>query len=201
MKRIFKSMSTATQTLGCTPPNSMMKTNGSLSWLEKICYNKPDMSNPEKPEQSHSPEEEKEDLFDGEEHSLESDLAVVGQVVPELEKRLAQSGWSEDDVYRMQLATREALVNAIKHGNRELEEKSVHVTAEIGSDQVRLMIRDEGEGFDWANLPKPVDPKNLLKTSGRGIDWMKRFFDKVEFEFVEKEQTKGIKVTLTNKKT
>ena len=80
------------------------------------------------------------------------------------------------------MALREALANAIKHGNRQDTSKHVHLEMDIVADTLAIAIRDEGSGFDPAAVGDPLAAENRLKTSGRGIFYMKTFMDDVRFE-------------------
>jgi serine/threonine-protein kinase RsbW len=79
------------------------------------------------------------------------------------------------------MALREALANAIKHGNRQDLDKHVHLEMDIVADTLAISIRDEGPGFDPEEVEDPLAPENRLKTSGRGIFYMKTFMDDVRF--------------------
>jgi serine/threonine-protein kinase RsbW len=80
------------------------------------------------------------------------------------------------------MALREALANAIKHGNRQDLSKHVHLEMDIVGDTLAIAIRDEGEGFDPAKVDDPLAPENRFKTSGRGIFYMRTFMDEIRFE-------------------
>ena len=80
------------------------------------------------------------------------------------------------------MALREGLANAIKHGNRQDTSKHVHLEMDIVGETLAISIRDEGPGFDPAGVGDPLSPENRLKTSGRGIFYMKTFMDDVRFE-------------------
>jgi serine/threonine-protein kinase RsbW len=79
------------------------------------------------------------------------------------------------------MALREAVANAIKHGNKLDMSKNVHVEMDVVADTLAISIRDEGEGFDPAAVGDPLAPENRLKTSGRGIFYMRTFMDDVRF--------------------
>ena len=83
------------------------------------------------------------------------------------------------------MALREALANAIKHGNGQDLAKRVHLDMDVVDDTLQLTIRDEGSGFDPARVADPLAPENRLKTSGRGIFYMKTFMDVVSFRPVD----------------
>ena len=95
----------------------------------------------------------------------------------------AIAGLDEDAMHWVSVAVRESVINAIKHGNREDRQK--HVTVEFiltpSADPAEFVVRvlDEGEGFDPTEVANPLDPENVLKSSGRGIFFMKSFMDDV----------------------
>jgi serine/threonine-protein kinase RsbW len=78
---------------------------------------------------------------------------------------------------------REALTNAVVHGNREDPNKLVFVTSRCSEDgEVSITVRDEGQGFDSRAVPDPTVPENLLSSHGRGIYVMRKLMDEVSFE-------------------
>jgi serine/threonine-protein kinase RsbW len=83
------------------------------------------------------------------------------------------------------MALREALANAIKHGNSQDQAKRVHLDMDVVDDTLQMRIRDEGAGFDPAAVADPLAPENRMKTSGRGIFYMKTFMDEVGFRPVD----------------
>ena len=82
----------------------------------------------------------------------------------------------------VEIALREALANAIIHGNHEDHRKHVHVTCRCEPDEVSIAVKDEGKGFDTNNLPNPTAPENIGSVHGRGIHVMKALMDEVRFE-------------------
>lgn len=88
----------------------------------------------------------------------------------------------EDSYGNILIAVTEAVNNAIKHGNRNLPEKKVTINVHQSSGDIKINVNDEGDGFDFNNLPDPTSPENLEKESGRGIFLMKSLADDVEFE-------------------
>jgi len=94
----------------------------------------------------------------------------------------AQAGHdSEEETYWLVTALREAVANAVRHGNRENPDASVRVEIDVGAEEVRIRVADEGEGFDPSELPDPTDPEHLLRSSGRGIFYMRQFMNRVDF--------------------
>lgn len=89
----------------------------------------------------------------------------------------------DDDIYgNIMIAVTEAVNNAIKHGNSNNKEKNVYLSLALDSSMIKFIIKDEGTGFDYFNLPDPTSPENLEKPGGRGIFLMKHLSDEVEFK-------------------
>lgn len=96
-------------------------------------------------------------------------------------KLIAGRELSEETRHWILMALREALANAIKHGNAQNLSKRVHLEMNVTGDTLQIRIRDEGEGFDPAKVEDPLAPENRFKTTGRGIFYMKTFMDEVRF--------------------
>jgi serine/threonine-protein kinase RsbW len=88
----------------------------------------------------------------------------------------------EDHYGNILIAVTEAVNNAIKHGNKNLPEKKVTINVHESNGDIKINVNDEGNGFDFNNLPDPTSPENIEKESGRGIFLMKSLADDVEFE-------------------
>ncbi len=93
-------------------------------------------------------------------------------------------GLDEDSLHWVSVAIRESVINAIKHGNRNDSAKRVFVEFETATKadvpELAIRIRDQGEGFDPEQVANPLDPENLLKSSGRGIFLIRNFMDDVQ---------------------
>ena len=92
-------------------------------------------------------------------------------------------GLDEDSLHWVSVAIRESVINAIKHGNRNDSSKRVFVefeTATTDVPELAIRVRDQGEGFDPETVANPLDPENLLKSSGRGIFLIRNFMEDVE---------------------
>ena len=87
-----------------------------------------------------------------------------------------------DGESEVEIALREALANAIIHGNHENPRKHVHVRFRCNPDEVSIAVKDEGRGFDINEMPDPTAPENIGSGHGRGIYLMKAFMDDVRFE-------------------
>jgi serine/threonine-protein kinase RsbW len=92
-------------------------------------------------------------------------------------------GVDEDGSHWIGMAVREAVANAIKHGNKLDVRKKVNATFELAGYELEITISDEGQGFDPEKVSDPLNPQNLMKTSGRGIFYMKTFMDQVQYTF------------------
>jgi len=91
-----------------------------------------------------------------------------------------RSGFLEEDLHKIGMAVREAMVNAVVHGNRYNLKKKVHFSLSSSSEQMSVRIADEGEGFEESELPDPLSEENLLRQSGRGLLLIKAFVDEFE---------------------
>src|SRR5262249_8625012 len=79
------------------------------------------------------------------------------------------------------LALGEAVSNAIRHGNRRDQKKHVEIEGQIDGEMLRLKVRDQGDGFDRDPAHDPVDPANLLASSGRGLFLIESVMDEVRY--------------------
>ncbi|MEM7479556.1 MAG: ATP-binding protein [Acidobacteriota bacterium] len=104
----------------------------------------------------------------------------IVQVV--LNDALERLGVGEDSRHWIDLAVREAVANAIKHGNQCDPAKRVEVEARLEDHTVVVRVEDEGHGFDPRYVEDPRAPKNLLRPSGRGIFYIEKFMDGVDWE-------------------
>jgi serine/threonine-protein kinase RsbW len=94
---------------------------------------------------------------------------------------ISRSGIGEESAFGIDMAVREAVTNAVLHGNRQDESKIVEIRFRNSATALEITVRDEGRGFNPEGVPDPTDPQNLLKTSGRGILFMRTFMDEVEW--------------------
>ncbi|MFN6963655.1 MAG: ATP-binding protein [Pyrinomonadaceae bacterium] len=111
--------------------------------------------------------------------SLPSRIESVEDAAAEAE-RIARE-WSYGDEYlsAIDLAVRESVANAVKHGNKFAETKRVEITFADTAEGFEVSVRDHGEGFAVDEVPDPTDPANLLKNTGRGILFMRSFMDEI----------------------
>ena len=95
--------------------------------------------------------------------------------------RLRELGYGDDCRFAVRLALEEALVNAMKHGNRMDQSRCVHLAYRVLPERVEIHVTDEGDGFDPAKVPDPTADENLAKPSGRGIMLMRCYMDEVAY--------------------
>ena len=95
---------------------------------------------------------------------------------------LKHMNFSQEDGERLWLAIQEGIANAMRHGNKLDKQKPVKVVFTPDSEKLEIRISDQGKGVDFATIPNPNLPENLLKPSGRGVYFMKAVMDTVELE-------------------
>jgi CheY-like chemotaxis protein len=148
---------------------------------------------------------------------LENDPSLIPPLVSYLRDGvLRMSGSDETGLIQMTIALREALLNAMDHGNLELDsalrerddhsyhalrrerqaiqpyaDRRVYVASRETPGEAVFVIRDEGPGFDTSKLPDPTDPANLERRSGRGLLLIRAFMSEV------RHNARGNEVTLT----
>jgi serine/threonine-protein kinase RsbW len=120
-------------------------------------------------------------------HSLPSRVGAISPYVDQLmcfiKKFLNKVGAVEESEIDIEMALREALANAVIHGNHEDPQKRIYVSCRCQIDgEVSIMIRDEGDGFDSHAVPDPTDPHRRLLSNGRGICLIRVLMDEVSFE-------------------
>src|SRR5262245_33920073 len=114
---------------------------------------------------------------------LPSDVHIVSPFVNRLMRFISGLPEVDGNNFEIELALREALVNAIVHGNKRKTHKHVHVKCRFSMDgEVSMTVEDEGRGFQHNSVPDPTTPDNWLRTHGRGIYLMRSLMDEVEFE-------------------
>jgi len=114
--------------------------------------------------------------------SLPSEVTAISPFVDTLMLLLRNCGCVAEGVSDVEIALREALANAIIHGNHEDRRKYVHVTCRCEPDEVSIAVKDEGKGFDVNSVPDSTAPENIGLVHGRGIHLMKALMDEVRFE-------------------
>ena len=112
---------------------------------------------------------------------LPSRLEAVGEGANAVAEFLSRVGVGEEAAFGIDMAVREGIANAVIHGNKLDEEKLVTITVTKSGDTLELIVRDQGQGFDPDMVSDPTAAENILKTSGRGIFFMRNFMDEVSW--------------------
>src|SRR5271170_1419028 len=115
--------------------------------------------------------------------SFPSKVAAISRFVDQLMRFVLHFRSADGSEIDIEMALREALANAVIHGNGDDSCKSVYVTCRCYMDgEISITVRDQGRGFDSNAVPDPTLLENLLFTHGRGIYLMKTLMDEVSFE-------------------
>lgn len=106
-------------------------------------------------------------------------ISIIERLVDEL----TQQYKINSEIYgNMLVSMVEAVNNAIIHGNKLDESKSVKIEYEVNNNEFYFTVKDEGTGFDFKNLPDPTAPENIEKPHGRGIFLISHLVDELSFE-------------------
>lgn len=112
---------------------------------------------------------------------LPSRLEAVGEAANAVADFMTRVGIGDEAAFGIDMAVREGIANAVIHGNKLDEEKLVTIKITKSSDTLEFIIQDEGKGFDIETVSDPTAAENILKTSGRGIFFMRNFMDEVSW--------------------
>jgi len=107
-------------------------------------------------------------------------IELVQMTVDEI---LRDRGTEEEVRHWIGLALREAVANAIKHGNRQDASKQVDIEVDVAQETVEIRVSDQGDGFDPGAVPDPLAPENRFRADGRGIFYMRNLMDDVLYSF------------------
>lgn len=111
--------------------------------------------------------------------SLDENIRIVESFIDNAKEKFKL----DDDIYgNIMVAVTESVNNAIRHGNKNDKKKNVYLSLSLNENLIKFIIKDEGIGFDYHNLPDPTAPENIDKPSGRGIFLMKHLSDEVIFK-------------------
>ena len=128
---------------------------------------------------------------------LPSRIGAISEAAEAVADAARRLGFREDALFGIDLAVREAVTNAVLHGN--LQDESVPFEVGVSGTDAGFVVtvRDRGKGFDPARVADPTSEENLHKPSGRGILFMRTFMDEVAWEHPEGG---GTLVRMTKKK-
>ena len=113
--------------------------------------------------------------------TLPSRIEAIDKAATAVAEVVTRSGMSEEGAFRIDMAVREALANAVIHGNKLDENKLVEITVKSSPDSLEVSVHDQGQGFNPDTISDPTKEENILKSSGRGIFFMRNFFDEVDW--------------------
>jgi len=107
----------------------------------------------------------------------EQSQEVQSKIMHDVHRR----GFNSQTIFAIRLSLEEAMMNAIKHGNRLDPRKKVYIAATVNSRQAEIIVEDEGPGFHRHAVPDPTLPENIEKCSGRGIHLIEAYMDEVQW--------------------
>ncbi len=110
-----------------------------------------------------------------------SHIEAVAEAAAAATDFVNRCGRGESMAFAIEMAVREAVTNAVIHGNKEDDAKEVEVIFNCLEHSVEIEVKDQGGGFDPNSVPDPTAAENILKTSGRGIFLMRTFMDEVQW--------------------
>ena len=112
---------------------------------------------------------------------LASRIESVDEAALEAADFAKKVGLGDEALFGVDLAVRESVANAVKHGNKFDDTKKVEIIFSYSAAGLDITVRDFGNGFDLEEIPDPTNPENLLKANGRGILFMRTCMDEVEW--------------------
>lgn len=111
--------------------------------------------------------------------TIDSDLQKVFFVQEEISHQLRSCHFEDREIFGIRLALEEALINAIKHGNRLHPDKKVRIELYVLHDRVDIAIADEGAGFNPEQVADPLVDENLDRPSGRGLFLIRHYMSEL----------------------
>lgn len=112
---------------------------------------------------------------------IPSEMLAIRQPEREILEAMRRFRYPQQAVFAVKLALEEALINAIRHGNRNDLNKYVTVRYDVDSHRTVIHVADEGDGFRPEWVPDPTTRENIIKPCGRGIMLMRAYMDEVRF--------------------
>src|ERR1700732_5239671 len=114
---------------------------------------------------------------------IPSEVRAISPLVDRLMKLIERSQCVPGEEFEIELALREALDNAIVHGNQEDPETKVHIRCRCQpGDEISIVVTDQGKGFDFEKIVGNGTTSDPASEHGRGIQLMKAYMDDVHFE-------------------
>lgn len=135
-------------------------------------------------------------MFKQMKYTLKTSIFEIDNLPTYLDKALDGLNISSEKYNNILLAITEAVNNAIIHGNKNDIKKEIGLEFIITDDFIKIVVTDEGEGFDLEKVPDPTLPENLLSEHGRGIFIIKHFVDELKFEKIPNGNSIILKINL-----
>jgi serine/threonine-protein kinase RsbW len=114
--------------------------------------------------------------------TIPSDFAASHDVQLRIMQDVHDCGFNDETSFAIRISLEEAIVNAIRHGNRLDAKKKVYVSADVTPQRCEIVVEDEGPGFDRHHIPDPTATENLCRPSGRGILLIESYMTRVTWE-------------------
>jgi serine/threonine-protein kinase RsbW len=110
-----------------------------------------------------------------------SRIETVGEAAAAVSEFMNRIGIAEDVAFGVDMAVREAVTNAVIHGNKLDDAKVVELKLRNTPAVFEITVHDQGCGFNPNDVPDPTKDENILRSSGRGIFFMRNFMDEVDW--------------------
>lgn len=127
---------------------------------------------------------------------IPSEVRLVDLVHAASEQMGRFAGLDTEQSLNLAIAVREAVINAIQHGNGGDPGREVDITLQVNGRGIRASVVDQGSGFDPEGAPDPTAEENLLAPGGRGLLMIRAYVDEVDFRF---HRGRGMEVTLVKR--
>jgi serine/threonine-protein kinase RsbW len=114
--------------------------------------------------------------------TIPSDFAASRDAQLRIMQDVASCGFDEEATFAIRISLEEAIVNAMRHGNRLDASKVVRIESDTALGRVEIVIEDEGAGFERHRIPDPTADENLVRPNGRGILLIESYMTSVGWE-------------------
>lgn len=114
--------------------------------------------------------------------TLKAAASEVSPVVDQVMQMLRETNCAPGSEMEIEIAFREALANAIKHGADSDPSKIIECRISCEAPGILIVVSDPGKGFDPDKIPNPLEGENIYSNHGRGIYMINHLMDEVKFE-------------------
>jgi serine/threonine-protein kinase RsbW len=126
--------------------------------------------------------------------TIRSDLSAIPATVHQIIEEIRAHGYSDDALFAVRLALDEGISNAVRHGNKNVLDRLVHIDYHVDECAAVISIEDQGEGFHPDHLPDPTADENLEKPCGRGVMLIQAYMTEVSYN------ARGNRVTMVKRR-